>query len=201
MVQLLQPWPRWPVCPAPEPPPCVRLGLWPPQRPGPERPFAPLHWLLPLAGGRVWGRRSWEWGWLSCCRPPAPFWAALRLGGAGAVMGAGDLWPRVRDRGGAPGQGQGQGLREGRVWRGGRPGMRVWEGFRGALRLSPRTPGAPCEGEAGRSGHLPLPGALTLAGCQLPQLLALAGRGHPLQLAPCPGLGLSCVLLLAGPSP
>lgn len=78
--------------------------------------------------------------------------------------------------------------------------MRVWEGFRGA-QAEPEDAGCTCEGEAGRSGHLPLPGALTLAGCQLPQLLALAGRGHPLQLAPCPGLGLSRVLLLAGPSP
>lgn len=44
----------------------------------------------------MWGRQSWEWGWLSC-RPPAPLWAVLSLGGAGALMGAGDLWPRVRD--------------------------------------------------------------------------------------------------------
>lgn len=71
---------------------------------------------------------------------------------------------------------------------------------------------------AGRAGAwqtrvvtCPSPGALTLAGCQLPQLLApalhegglpvrrpaRAGRGHPLQLAPYPGLGLSGVLLLA----
>lgn len=110
--------PSRPGGPAPEPRPCVRLGLRPPQRPGPERPSAPLHRLLPLAGGECGaaGPGSGAGSLSLGCDEPA------RLGLSCSRSHPG--WHRGLDRG--RGSGCGPELGCGGVTR---EGGRGWEGF------------------------------------------------------------------------